>query len=219
MHTPARRPSALPAALATALLTALFAFAAPSGASAHDSLAQSDPAAGSSVETLPAQLTLTFSAKLLDGSGATEVVVTDADGDSVTDGAPTVDGAIVTQPLDRDADAGAYKVVWRVVSSDGHPISDEFSFTVATSTATETPSADSTSAPSAEADATAAPTQTETTPPADESAADDAFPRALPWIVLAVVVAAAGAALVAVSVRRQRSSGYPGSDSDDSVAR
>lgn len=218
MHTPARRPSALPAALATALLTALFAFAAPSGASAHDSLAQSDPAAGSTVETLPAQLTLTFSAKLLDGSGATEVVVTDADGDSVTDGVPTVDGAIVTQPLDREADAGAYKVVWRVVSSDGHPISDEFSFTVATSTANDLPPADATSAPSAEA--TAAPTQAETTPPAaDGSAEDDAFPRALPWIVLAVVVAAAGAALLVVSVHRQRSSGYPGSDSDDSVAR
>lgn len=213
MHTSARRPSTLPVVLATALLAALFAFAAPSGASAHDSLAQSDPAAGSTVETLPAELTLTFSAQLLDGSGATEVVVTDADGDSVTDGTPSVDGAIVTQPLNPEAEAGAYRVVWRVVSSDGHPISNEFSFTVATSTVTDVP-------PSPEAEATAAPAQTETTPPAaDESAEDDAFARALPWIVLAVVVAGAGSALLAVSVRRQRSGRYPGSDSDDSVAR
>ncbi len=35
---------------------------------------------------MPATLTLTFSAKLIGGEGSTEVVVTDPDGNQVTDG-------------------------------------------------------------------------------------------------------------------------------------
>ena len=135
MKTTARTLPAAPIALAAALLAAFLVLFAPLSASAHDSLTGSSPAAGGTVETLPAELTLTFSAKLIDGEGATEVVVTDAAGTAVTDGEATVNGAIVTQPLVAEAEAGEYHVVWKVVSSDGHPTSGEFSFTVANSTA------------------------------------------------------------------------------------
>lgn len=134
MKTSARRLSTTPFALAATVLTALLVLCAPLSASAHDALTASSPDADSTVDTLPAALTLTFSATLMDGEGSTEVVVTDAAGTPVTDGAATVNGATVTQPLVAEGEAGAYHVIWKVVSSDGHPTSGEYSFTVATST-------------------------------------------------------------------------------------
>ena len=84
MKTTARRLPAAPIALAAALLTAFLVLFAPLSASAHDSLIASSPEADGTVETLPTELTLTFSAKLIDGEGATEIVVTDPAGTPVT---------------------------------------------------------------------------------------------------------------------------------------
>ncbi|WP_350352025.1 copper resistance protein CopC [Microbacterium sp. A8/3-1] len=165
MKTHALRLSVVPVALAATLLAAFLVLASPLSASAHDALVSSDPAADSQIETLPAELTLTFSAKLIDGEGATEVVVTDSAGNAVTDGPATVDGAVVTQPLVSAAPAGEYHVIWKVVSSDGHPTSDEYYFTVTTGsevTPSEQPSAAPTSAaPSDEASATPEATATQ----------------------------------------------------------
>lgn len=174
MKTTARRLPAAPIALAAALLAAFLVLFAPLSASAHDSLLTSSPEADGTVDTLPSELTLTFSAKLIDGAGATEVVVTDPSGESVIDGAATVDGAIVTQPLAAEAAAGAYHVIWKVVSSDGHPTSGEFDFTVANateSTATAEPTTSPTTAqptPAATAgpgtDVTSAPEESDSSP-------------------------------------------------------
>lgn len=217
MHTSARRFPSTPSALAATLLAALLTLAAPLSASAHDSLLSSSPAADTTVATLPAELTLTFSAGLVDGQGATEVVVTDAAGSSVTDGPATVDGATVTQPLVSEADAGVYHVIWKVVSSDGHPTSEEFFFTVATSTLTAptpAPTAEPSVTPSATPFAEQSPS---VTAPSEGTPADgDAFLRVLPWIVGALIVAGIGGAVVAVSRARRRAAA---SDSDDAAAR
>ena len=153
MRTLTSRRSATPLALAATLLAAfVFLFAWPQSAAAHDALIDSSPAADSTVDTLPSELTLTFSAALIGGDGSTEIVVTDAAGDSVTDGPAQLDGAMVTQPLVAEADAGEYRVLWKVVSSDGHPTSGEFGFSVTTSTLASpdpqsTPTAEETVAP------------------------------------------------------------------------
>ncbi|MFT4213638.1 MAG: copper resistance protein CopC [Microbacterium sp.] len=116
------------AAGATLVLVAVLSlFAAP--AWAHDELTGATPAAGSHVEALPDQVELIFSGALLDEPGATEVTVTDAAGASLTAGDPVIDGTRLTQPLQGTA-SGTVTVIWRVVSSDGHPASDEFTFTV-----------------------------------------------------------------------------------------
>lgn len=199
MKTDARRLPTAPLALAAALLAAFLVLVAPLSASAHDSLTASSPEAGSTVETLPAELTLTFSAKLIDGEGATEVVVTDASGASVTDGPATVNGAVVTQPLVADAAAGAYTVLWRVVSSDGHPISEEFGFTVTTSTLSAPTATPETAAPE-----TAEPTEPEQTAapaPASESTDGSTAPEessaSTAWIW---ILAIAGVLVVVVAV-------------------
>jgi len=123
-----RRGSArtLPALLLGVLLV-LFGAAAP--AAAHDELIGTDPAADAVVAELPASLTLTFSGVLLDDAGTTVVEVLDASCRSLTAGDPVLDGTRVTQPLAGTA-TGTVTVVWRVVSSDTHPISGEYAFTV-----------------------------------------------------------------------------------------
>ncbi|WP_245861127.1 copper resistance CopC family protein [Microbacterium aurantiacum] len=217
MHITVRRFPAAPFVLAASVLAAVLMLVTPLPASAHDSLQSSSPAADSTVPTLPAELTLTFSAGLVDGKGATEVVVTDAAGNSVTDGPATVDGATVTQPLVSEADAGVYRVIWKVVSSDGHPTSEEFSFTVATSTLAE-PTAATTADPAPSETPSAVQSPPATATPEGTPADGDAFLRVLPWIIGAVIVAGLGGAIVATMVRRARRRGTA-SDSDDASAR
>jgi len=173
------------------------------------------PAADESVETVPAELTLTFSAKLIEGEGATEVVVTDPSGASVTDGAATVDGAIVTQPLRASGPAGEYHVIWKVVSSDGHPTSGEYSFTVTVGddgAATESPSAAPTTAPPAEQTAVPEPT---TTPAADSE--DSGGASAWIWALSIGGILVAVALTFWYSVRARKSGQAP--DSDPSAER
>lgn len=216
MQTTARRLPLVPVALAATLLAAFLVLFSPLAASAHDALVSSSPEADSTVETLPSELTLTFSAKLITGDGATEVVVTDADGNAVTDGAPTVDGAIVTQPLKAEAIAGEYHVIWKVVSSDGHPTSDEFFFTV-TSGSVAPPTATPTTAPATAVpspDATTTPgTTTTPTPDAEASSGASAWIWALSIGGIAVI-----AALMVWFTVRARKNGSA-TDSDPSAER
>ena len=215
MKTKALSRSAAPIALAATLLAAFLVFLSPLSASAHDALVSSSPAADESVETVPDALTLTFNAKLIGGEGATEVVVTDPAGNSITDGAATVDGAIVTQPLQGAGPAGAYHVIWKVVSSDGHPTSGEYSFTVTVGdegAATEEPSAaPTTTAPTAQQ--TAGPEVT-STPSAN--ADDQGDGSAAIWIVsiLAVLVVAGVVVWIVMSRRRGAASTDSGAPSE-----
>lgn len=205
MKTQALRRSAAPIALAATLLAAFLVLVAPLSASAHDALVSSSPAADESVDVVPTELTLTFSAKLIDGEGATEVVVTDPEGNSVTDGEPTVDGAIATQPLTGSGPAGVYNVTWKVVSSDGHPTSGEYAFTVTVGddgAATTEPTAAPTAAPTSEESVTpsASPEPIVTAVPISQTDTD--VPA---WVwVLAVVGVIVVAGLVAWIVARRR---------------
>lgn len=223
MHTLTVRRSTAPIALAAILLAAFALFFAwPQSASAHDSLVSSDPAADSTVETLPSELTLTFSAALIDGEGATEIVVTDADCDvaagaeceDYTDGEPTLDGAMVTQPLVSAAPAGEYRVIWKVVSSDGHPTSEEFGFTVSTGTedesATPEPAESATAAPTESA--TAAPVSPDDTT-ADSAESDESTGSAWIWVISIVGILAVIGVVTWLAIRGRR--GPQRTDSDN----
>lgn len=191
-QTSRRRPvRTLVATLATLLLAAGGVALGAAPAFAHDELVSSDPASGSTVETLPAALTLTFSGDLLSDASTTVIQVTDAAGASLADGAPSVSGNVVTQALTGSA-SGQVAVAWRVVSSDGHPISGEFAFTsnaapIATPTPAETP--ETTPA------ASAAP-EPEMTAFIDQAPASEESAPVWPWIVGAVVVLIAIALVV-----------------------
>lgn len=215
MRTLTARRSPAPIALAATLLVALFLlFAWPQPAAAHDSLVDSDPAADSTVETLPSELTLTFTAALIDGEGSTEVVVLDADGNNVAEGAPELDGAMVVQPLASEAAAGQYQAIWKVVSSDGHPTSGEFGFIVSAGTAVETPaSAEPTTTPGE----TTAP-ESAAPPVAEDSGMSSGFSISAPWLIGGAVVLLIAAFVVFMVMRSRRGPALP-TDSDDPAER
>lgn len=201
-----RRPLArLLAVLIGGLMLAAATLLSPAAASAHDVLIDSSPAAGTSVDTLPGALTLTFSADLISGDGTTGVQVTAPGGADVKSGDPVVEGPVVTVPLTGDGPAGEYSVIWRVVSSDGHPISGEFVFEVLTGTEpAATPTSEPTTAPPTAPAATEAPAET----PDDESsdAASEAFLS--PGVIAAITVGAlfvVGLALAMIRARSRRS--------------
>nr|WP_274635813.1 copper resistance CopC family protein [Microbacterium bovistercoris] len=116
------------AALALAAV-AVLGVAGP--ASAHDQLLSTTPADGSSVDALPAEVTLTFNDTVTDAGGeANQVRVLDASCQVLDDGALSIQDNVVSQAISGSA-TGPVHVLWRVVSRDGHPVSGEFTFTVA----------------------------------------------------------------------------------------
>ncbi|WP_417562837.1 copper resistance CopC family protein [Microbacterium sp.] len=151
----------VPSFLAAAALAAVAVLGVAGPAFAHDQLLSTDPANGSTVDALPAQVTLTFSDTVQNaGAEANQVKVMDASCKVLNDGALQIADNVVTQPIAGDA-TGQVTVLWRVVSRDGHPVSDEFSFTVAgsgqaaassaTPCATDAASSDSSSTGSSDA--------------------------------------------------------------------
>ncbi|WP_243075251.1 copper resistance CopC family protein [Microbacterium sp. SS28] len=189
------------ATLVVAVVAAASLLLGAAPASAHDELVSTDPAAGSAVAALPDELTLTFSGVLATDAGASEVAVTDATGASLVDGAPVASDTVLTQALAGEA-SGVVTVLWKVVSSDGHPISGEFSFTVdgpASSPTTEptaepTPTDVATAAPTAEPTPSASPV-----PPAETT-------DLRPWFVgaLLLVLAVAGGVMYLLISRARR---------------
>lgn len=104
-------------------------------ASAHDYLVASDPTAGSTVSVAPRSVSLTFDAVVLDfGRGSTALQVT-GPGPATRHwetGCAAVDGRTVTARVALGG-AGTYTETWRVVSADGHPVSNSIRFRYAPS--------------------------------------------------------------------------------------
>lgn len=116
--------------LAAGLLLAAAAVPAASlAAYAHDSLVSSDPAAGTTVTALQ-QVSLSFNADPIDEDGADVVQVVGPDGRYYETDCPSLSGPVVTAPVALGP-AGEYRVEWKIVSSDGHPVSDAYAFTYA----------------------------------------------------------------------------------------
>jgi copper transport protein len=114
----------------SAVLAAVFALLLASPVSAHAELVASNPANGARLESPPQTVTMTFteSVSLVDGSVH---LVNDAGATVPTDD-PSVAGHTVTSPMPADLPDGSYTVIWRVVSSDGHPVAGAFSFGIGT---------------------------------------------------------------------------------------
>ncbi|WP_435737974.1 copper resistance CopC family protein [Cellulosimicrobium sp. PMB13] len=235
----ARRPASKLVTVILALLGALaltvaLATASALPAQAHDRLVGSDPADGAQLDAPPAAITLSFNTEPL--AVEPQVVVTDAAGTVVAQGAPTIDGTSATLPLDAAAlTGGTYSVAWRVVSSDGHPIEGTLSFGVAEQPAAQPAPSESSpgeegtpdeSASSSDADAV---DSTDATQDADASDGSDATEdaattddggSALPIVVGAVAVLGVAGVATALVLRRRGSgddgaSGADGASGDD----
>lgn len=112
--------------LLASLALSVSALAHAPAASAHDALVGSTPTAGSTVPKAPDAIVLTFNEKVL-GIGS-RMSVKEPGGQTRTL-TPTVTGAKVSAPF-TDGGNGSYTVSWRVTSSDGHPVSGHYAFTL-----------------------------------------------------------------------------------------
>ncbi|MCK2240649.1 MULTISPECIES: copper resistance CopC family protein [unclassified Crossiella] len=119
----------------TGLLVAGVALLGGTGiASADAVLKASDPPEGATLATPPAAVSLTFNQQV--NAKFLTVKVTDPAGKEVNNGAPTATGPVVTQQIQALTVPGAYTIVYRVVSADGHPVSGKRTFTLAPPAAT-----------------------------------------------------------------------------------
>lgn len=110
------------------VLAAVFGLGLVTPASAHAELVRSTPANGARLETPPPEVRLRFteSVNLIEGG----MRLVGPGGAPVRTAAPVSAGRTVTWPMPEDLPAGSYVVTWRVISSDGHPVSGAFSFGV-----------------------------------------------------------------------------------------
>jgi copper resistance protein C len=189
------------AVLAATVVGGLCALIGASPAAAHNSLTGSDPKDGARLEAAPAQVRLTFLAKL--DPKTTKVTVTGPGKVSAAAGEPRFEGKVVEVDFTAGA-AGAYTVAYQVASDDGHPIKGDISFTLtvgapAPATPEPTPAASSAPAPPAATSAAAL----EPTSDADDG------PPVWPWVALAagILIALGGGAL---ALRGRRGGGNQG---------
>lgn len=195
-----RRASFLLPSMATLLLTAGLLFAVATPAAAHDEIVSSSPEPGSTIGVVPEEISLTFSGEILTDFSAVIIEVVAADGQNLASGEPIIDGTTVTQAV-QPGQAGVFTVRWRVVSSDGHPISNEYQYTVEAVTAP-------TSTPTPEATEEQTPAPSATTPattPGEMHNGPSGGGELLPVLAVVTGVGALGGALIVVlMVARER---------------
>lgn len=109
------------------LLSAVVLFFPATPARAHAQLRSSTPADGASLKTAPKQVVLVFGEELLSGAAATTAKELDT-GEKVDLGAPQLAGDTVRVSWPKDLPGGKYRVAYRVVSADGHPITGAITF-------------------------------------------------------------------------------------------
>ena len=128
------RSRGLPAILGVTVLVVfgLLSGWAAAPASAHNYLVSSSPEDGAVVTEQPGIISVTTNDAVLDldGTGAGSAIQVSGPGGAPLyygDGCVSVAGATAETTAEL-GEAGEYTVTWQVVSTDGHPISDTFSF-------------------------------------------------------------------------------------------
>jgi copper resistance protein C len=96
-------------------------------AGAHAFLDEADPRVGGTVRAAPHEITLRFTQDL--EPAFSSVTITDASGQRVDAGKPSISGNVMRVPL-RPIGVGSYRVTWRVLSVDTHITEGAFTFGV-----------------------------------------------------------------------------------------
>jgi methionine-rich copper-binding protein CopC len=201
--TATRRSARMSLVAIVVALTGLVGLASAAPAQAHSALVSSDPTDGQTITTPLDRVGLTFSEAPLTGLDAgLRIEVRDADGTDRASGDVTVDGTTMSRTV--DLEDGAYTVLWRYVSPDGHPITGELGFTAALPAATQEPSASATPTTPTDqpTETTATVEATGSATPAAGDAGSGAGGAAL-WLGAGAVLVAGLVAVLAVARRRR----------------
>ena len=101
-------------------------------AAAHANVVATSPGDGTSVAAAPSRVEVTFSESITARSDG--LVVRDARGERVDDGASRTNGAVLSVGLRSGLRDGTYVATYRVLSADDHPVSGSFLFGIGTET-------------------------------------------------------------------------------------
>jgi copper resistance protein C len=99
-------------------------------AAAHNSLIGSEPKDGALLESGPVQIDLKFDQPVQAGQGLNSIAVIGPNNDRWEGGPVTVASNVVSTPVRPLGPAGTYKIGYRILSADGHPVSGELKFTL-----------------------------------------------------------------------------------------
>lgn len=130
----------------TTLLVALLTLGGATGAvtlgalpaQAHAGLTGSNPEDGATLTELPDEVVLTFGDAV---AKPVTVIVTDPEGTGLQTGDARVAGTEVSQEIEPGQTAGLHTIAYRVISSDGHPITGQVRFTLEGDGSTDAPDA------------------------------------------------------------------------------
>lgn len=115
--------------LIAALLALLLLGAVP--ANAHSQLVDANPRPNSVLKVAPKEIVLTFNEELLSlGEKSNVITVTNSRNRAVPAANLRLTGSQLSTELRSKLTPGSYTVWWRAISSDGHPISGKYRFTV-----------------------------------------------------------------------------------------
>ena len=114
------------------IFSALLLLSTVPTANAHSTLVASIPKRGAELNVLPKFVTLKFNESLLilADKNPNSITVLSPKGILISSGTPKVNGNTLSISLKTKKATGKFRVTYRVVSADGHPISGEYFFTV-----------------------------------------------------------------------------------------
>ena len=115
------------------LVAFLTIFSNPSPTFAHAGVVSTSPAQDEVMNVMPGEISITFSEELLTiaGQEVNTISLNAFDGPQVEIGDIKVSGATLSATIPQgEYAAGVYEVVYRIVSADGHKVSDSFTFSL-----------------------------------------------------------------------------------------
>ncbi|MFI6386181.1 copper resistance protein CopC [Nonomuraea sp. NPDC050547] len=157
-------------------------------AQAHNVLVSSDPRADAVLTAAPQRVTLVFDQPVRQGYA--QIGLTGPGGEALTAGATVVAKERVSVPLKALTANGAYVVGYRILSSDGHPVTGQVRFTLKLSAPAGEAPPDG--RPGATAVAQPATGSADLSARAAEAAANGGAGMAVVWIAGALLLLAAG---------------------------
>ncbi len=191
--------------LTVLLLASAALLGAVAPAQAHNVLISSDPKDGTELATGPEKITLTFDQPVRQGFA--QISVIGPDGTRWEAGKTTVDRAKVSVAVKPLGPAGVYAIGYRILSSDGHPVSSKITFTLTAPGRGGSGGSAQAPAASAPVASAAAPQEPDLGAQAAEAAQNGGAGMAVLWIAGSIVLL--GGATV-VAMRRTREQGGTG---------
>ena len=113
-----------------AITTGLLLLATPI-ANAHTALVSSNPKSNAMLTKSPTSISITFNEDLIkiSGKNVSKISLSSTLG-AIKLGPITINKGTISAPIIKTLPASKYKVTYRVVSADGHPVSGSFNFWV-----------------------------------------------------------------------------------------